>query len=274
MSMARGAAYSFACAAAGSAVWAGISIAADMRLGLLGIIVGGLAGFGMGMGSRGRGGVGAGLSAAAIALVTILLSHGFVANHAAARMVEEHRVSAEEFALNNIAMDVQSEMEESGAELTESEDEFPPEVMTRAHRRWNALSEDERQQRLDEADQMQRAGSAVATGALTVVTFLVDLGLFGFVFVGLGMVTAYKIGASRASKVAVDVGQTEFAGAPVPTPALSPTARAHGFPMPRPEDDEDPLERLKRLRAKQSAAAGSQAHPESGPADEDTRAAA
>lgn len=253
MQLARGAALSLGCAIAGAAVWGAISVATDMRLGLLAIVVGGLAGFGMGYGNRGRGGVAAGVLAACITLVAVVASRGVVTHIAAAKYVRENAMTAREAVVEEFAAEVYAEMESSGVEMTETEEGYPPEVMVRAQRRWDALPTDEQLHRLSAAEEELRQGGQVATGVLTVIGLLFDFGLFGFVFVILAMTTAYQCGAKRLVKTESGWAEaTEVLAEPAP--ANVEPSRGF-FAAAERADDEDPLERLKRMREK-SAAAG------------------
>lgn len=248
MNLLRGFGVGLVLAGIGAAIWAGISIATEWRIGLLAIMVGAMAGFGMAAGSQKRGGVAAGMLAMTAALIAIIGSRAVVANVMAGRMVEEHGVSVEEAAIQLVAEEVYEDWIEEGRGLSESEDGYSPELMAAAQKRWERFADDERQIRLLEAERELEVGRRVATGALTVVALLVDFGLFGFVFVGLGMATAYKAGSQGGDEEPVQIVN----GAPTtvaeePRPFIPMTAG----------DDEDPLEKVRRLRERaQAEAAG------------------
>lgn len=270
MSLARGTAFSFGCALVGTAAWAGISLATDMRLGLLAIVVGGLAGFGMAMGCRGKGGVGAGVLAACMCLVAVFLGRGVVSGVNSARWVAENAPQAEQVCIHEIANQVYDEFEAAGKPMTESDDEFPPEVMATAQRQWNALPTEEQQLRLNAAHDELETGKSAATGVLTVVMLVVDFGLFGFVFLALAMATAYKGGSVRAVKTEDGWQVADEEPAPAQQPASELSGMPRGFPTGSSVQDEDPLERLKRMRSKaaETAPAGNGASEGPGEAGE------
>ena len=248
MNLLRGFGVGLVLAGIGAAAWAGLSIVTEWRIGLLAIVVGALAGLGMTMGSQKRGGVAAGLLAMTAALIAIVASRAVVANVMASRVVHEHGVSTEEAAIERVAEEMYEDWTEEERVLTETENGYPVGLIAAAQKRWDRFGEDERQIRLLEAERELESGRSVATGALTLVALLVDFGLFGFVFVGMGMATAYKTGSqSEKQESAGFVDGEQVVKAEEPRPFIPMTAG----------DDEDPLEKVRRLRERAQADAAS-----------------
>lgn len=200
MSLGRGAALGLVCAALGAAGWAAVSVATEMRLGFLAIVVGGLAGFGVGLGNRARGGAGAGFLAAVLACVAILGSRYAVMHMGVRELIRAGSEVTPDVAVQEVAAQVYQEFEESGMELDASFyeiDGYPPVVLDEAERRWSALTRDEQQSYMHALQVHYSNQGEQHAGLITVLAVVVDFGLFGFVWVGLGAITAYRIGCAK-----------------------------------------------------------------------------
>lgn len=195
--MLRGAFFGLFFAAIGAAGWAAVSMATDMRLGFLAIAVGGLAGFGMGVGNKARGGLGAGFLTAIVAALAILASRYAVMHLSVQAFLNDGAQVTPEEAVYSVAEDVQAELLADGVELPESEDdEYAPFVMEEAQSRWDALSPTQQQEYMAALGKHYAEQGERVAGFVTFIAFLVDFGLFGFVWLGLGVATAYQIGAT------------------------------------------------------------------------------
>lgn len=199
MSLGRGAALGLCCAALGAAGWAAVSVATEMRLGFLAIIVGGLAGFGVGLGNRSRGGAEAGFLAAVLACLAILGSRYAVMHMGVREFIRVGSEVTPDVAVQEVAAQVYEEFEQSGVEFDPSmdEDEYPPVVLDEAQRRWKALSRDEQESFMQALRVHYSSQGEQRAGLLTIIAVVVDFGLFGFVWLGLGAATAYRIGCAR-----------------------------------------------------------------------------
>lgn len=242
MSLGRGFFGSLLGAAAGGAGWAAISLATDLRLGFLAIVVGGLAGFGMGMGTKARGGMGAGVLAAIAAAFGILGSRYAVNHFGVQAMLRDGSAVTDDIAVMEVASDIYSEWSASGYSMEGGSDsEYPPAVMDEANRRWARLTPDQqRQYTAALAVHYAKQGQDYA-GTMTAIAFLIDFGLFGFMWVGFGVATAFKIGCTRG-----DGSAAGAAGAEEPTAAF--WARTAST-RKEAEDDDAPVDPLAALGA-------------------------
>jgi len=112
----------------------------------------------------------------------------------------------EEFMIADIADEVAVERAEQGdaiewPEFDESgsgfADIYPAEIWAEAKSRWTALSESEKQHLRDEALQAETEVDDVIQHGTTVKVFIQSFGLLDIVFLGLAVVTAFQIAASR-----------------------------------------------------------------------------
>lgn len=189
----------------GAVAWALIRGHLNFELGIVAWGVGLLAGAGVYIGSRGRGGTVAGAFAALVALVCVAAGKWGGAAIVAERLSgEASRFDAAHMELSHLADEIAWEWEgEQGralewpadmdADIAVSDyaywpDGYPIDVQQEARRRWEALTPEERQDRVD-------ATAAVidAFGPLTV--FLSDLALIDLLWVVFATGSAFKLGA-------------------------------------------------------------------------------
>lgn len=198
MNIVRGLLFSALAAAAGAGLWVGIYAATGYSIGITAIIIGGLAGFGMGTGCAGRGGVPAGVLAAIITLVAVLGARMGVAHMYAAETVAEHAAITEEDAVLALAPDIYARFADDGVDMSEPDDdqEYPPEVLAAAARRWRLMGDFEREDFLTQLAAQRSQEAAVATSVLTGLSFIFGFGIMGLVCLGLAMSTAFKIASS------------------------------------------------------------------------------
>lgn len=216
MSLGRGFFGGLMGAAAGGAGWAAISMATDMRLGFLAIAVGGLAGFGMGVGNKARGGIGAGVLAALAAAVGILGSRYVVTHFGVQALLRGGAGVTEDIAVTEVASDIYTEWTGAGYELEfEADDEYPAAVVEEAKRRWSRLTPEEQSAYLVALAAHYHEQGQEFAGTMTAIAFLIDFGLFGFMWVGFGVATAFKIGCTRG-----DGSASGAAGGEEPTAAF------------------------------------------------------
>jgi hypothetical protein len=211
----RGAFLSLVCAAIGAAGWAAISVATEMRLGFLAILVGGLAGFGMAMGNKGRGGAGAGFIAGVVACLAILGSRFAVMHMGVREFIRAGSAVTPEVAVLEVAAQVAEEFEAQGIEYDDSlyEDGYPEVVLDEAQRRWDALAPDEQESYMQALRVHYATEGNQVAGLITVIATVVDFGLFGFVWVALGAGTAYRIGCAKGEGAQGAGAESEESGA-------------------------------------------------------------
>lgn len=197
MSLGRGFFGSLVGAAAGGGAWAALSLATDMRMGIVAIVVGALAGFGMSLGTEGRGGGSAGLLAGIAAALGILGSRYAVNHFGVQRMIAAGSTVTPETAVNEVAGDIYADWLAAGYRLESNGEEYPAAVMDEARRRWGRLTPEQQQQYMTALSAHYASQGQQSAGAFTAIAFLVDLGLFGFAWLGLGVATAVKIGMTR-----------------------------------------------------------------------------
>ncbi len=199
----RGAFLSLVCAAIGAAGWAAISVATEMRVGFLAILVGGLAGFGMAMGNKGRGGAGAGFIAGLVACLAILGSRFAVMHMGVREFIRAGSAVTPEVAVLEVAAQVAEEFEAQGIEYDDAmyEEGYPEVVLDEAQRRWDALAPEEQESYMQALRVHYATEGNQVAGLITVIATVVDFGLFGFVWVALGAGTAFRIGCTKGDGV-------------------------------------------------------------------------
>jgi hypothetical protein len=215
MSIGRGMLTGAAMGALAAALWAGASYMTGMRLGFLDIGVGAATGLGMAAGMKNRGGVVPGLVAALIAVVAIMGSRFSVINlhvRDMASAVEPYTAddAVEEFAMEAAMRDPQAW-------------EGPDESHYRAAReQWGAMSQGEQASHVAsrQAEHAQFEG-AMTLGA-SIIGTIIDFGLFGFVWVGLGAAGAWRLGSRREVESTVEESPANFhPGIPAGAPAAA-----------------------------------------------------
>lgn len=197
MSLGRGFFGSLVGAAAGGGAWAALSLATDLRMGIAALAVGALAGFGMSLGTEGRGGGSAGFLAGLAAALGILGSRYAVNHFGVQRLIAAGSMVTPETAVNEVAGDIYADWLAAGYRLEGNGEEYPVAVMDEARRRWGRLTPEQQQQYMTALSAHYASQGQQSAGAFTAIAFLVDLGLFGFAWLGLGVATAVKIGMAR-----------------------------------------------------------------------------
>ena len=189
----------------GAALWAVIRGYLNFELGIVAWGVGLAAGAGVFIGNKGQGGVISGLFAAVVSLVCIAL--GKLGGAAIIASSFEDEISGfdpvameQSYIADEVVYEWEFEQDRElewpsgmNAELAMQDyaywpTGYPADVQAEALDRWNALSPAEQQRRLDEAEAFD---AAIGTAAV----FLADLSLFDVLWVGLAMVSAFKMGA-------------------------------------------------------------------------------
>jgi hypothetical protein len=266
MSLSKGIAGSIIGAAVGSIVWVGLSAASGWGLGLMGIVVGGLAGFGMGQGVQGRGGLHAGIGAAAVALMAVLGARFAVTQMEMSRFMEEGSRVSEEDAVDALATQEFERLRAAGDEFEDwdpENEDWPEIVRYRSELAWSQMSQLDRDAMISEMEAEGRAEMEDAAPIAGIAAFLFStLRPSGLLLLGLAMSTAYKIGSTdmRAQAGAAGMGMEMPAQA---KPGMTSEERAGGWfamPIREPAEVEPPsLEEMRRRRAEAAAAAEAKA---------------
>jgi len=213
MCMAKGVLGAIAGGVLGAGLWAAVSYVTGYEIGWIAWAVGGLTGAGMAIGNQMRGGRTAGLLAAAVALAAVLGGKLGAAHFYAQKMIDEHAASLTmDDARDYLAMKVEREFEEGGVDVGEPLDEeaaYAPEVIVERDRRWAAMSEDDHQKFMASFKADVTGEGQDAAGALTIVSFVLNFGLFGFLWLGLAVSTAYKFGSGVVKQEESAETQTE-----------------------------------------------------------------
>lgn len=221
MGIGRGALFSAGFAIIVAAIWTAVSYASDWRLGFFACFVGGAAGFGMGLGNAGRGGRSAGLAAAAVALVAILASRYTALTMQVNDMMKEASTFTQDEAIEELAGHLALDSDDA---ITD-EGEFTPEIMTQAREQWESLSPAEQQEFLAARSiDLEEDQGAFAAG-FSLIALIIDFGLFGFVWLGLGVTSAWRIGSHQLTKASA-AAEAEHAAPNQPAQPLAPPPAA------------------------------------------------
>jgi hypothetical protein len=236
MSLAHGTLGATAGALIGATVWTAISYLTGWNLGILAPIVGGCAGFGMGMGNKGKGGVEAGVLAATLTVLAVLGSRYALSQMEYADFNAEMAEVTEEDARDRLAWEIMDRYLEDGVELSEPEDDesYPPEVEAKLAIVWGGMDEVERHDFMKAMSQESLAFGEEHAEVGTFIFFLLNMGLFGWVFMVLAACTAYKTASTAVATVTtVDVIEPgKPRAAAMPAAPAAPAA-----PKPQPESD-------------------------------------
>jgi hypothetical protein len=225
-----------AAALIGAAAWGALAYFAGIEAGMLAWAIGLLVGGAFFLVGQRRGSVGRGVLAACIAILGIGAGKFGAAFAEADRYVQEQKqtVTVEDVAIASIADDVQTEAEASGAVFGEDDlnaQGYPPVVWSKAQAQWAALGEDDRAQRLAEAQQVMSFGEAVATPVLAVGMFVASLfSLWNILWGVLAIGSAYRLArVNNEPELSQAVTSTEEApstvgyGSPLSRIATGPT---------------------------------------------------
>jgi hypothetical protein len=271
MSLAKGIVGAAVGGAVGVAVWAGLSYVSGWGLGLLGIVVGGLVGFGMGQGNEGRGGLHAGLGAGAVALLAVLCGRFVTTQIWLHNSMEEHAGLTSEDAVDVLARRYYEEMSAAGEEFDDWDGEGWPEIVQyRATTAWNRMSEEERGAMVAELEAEQRADMEEAAPMVGLIAFLfATLRPSGLLLLALSVSTAYKIGsqdvraeaAARGLEVGPAAAGATAAAASRPKPGRAPAAPEDepvggGYALPMCKEEKDDLPSIEDIRRKHAAESG------------------
>jgi hypothetical protein len=238
----------------GAAAWGALAFFAGIEAGILAWGIGLLVGAAFLVVGQKRGSVGRGVLAAVIALLGIGLGKMGGAYAEADRYVAEQKqtVSVEDVAIAGIADEVQSEAEAGGAVFGEddvNEQGYPPAVWSKAQAQWAALGQDERAQRLANAEQVMSFGEAVATPVVALGMFVASLfSLWNILWGILAVGSAYRLArVNNEPELSQAVTSTEEApstvgyGSPLSRIATGPTTGrvVHDDPF-QPQKSQDP----------------------------------
>lgn len=194
-------------AAVGAAVWAAIGYYAELELGWIAWIIGGIVGAAVAATAKDRAGVATGVGAACIALAGILGG-----KYAAIRlMVEDAAQQAgvgevtEELVISFVADTVVEERIEAGQEIdwpTEyglgeatAEEEYPEDIWAEAVARWEVAGPEWQAQHREYVEHTVQANLAAFKGEFSSATLFEELNLIDAVFFFLAVFTAYGIGS-------------------------------------------------------------------------------
>ncbi|MFM9958327.1 MAG: hypothetical protein ACKVZJ_09625 [Phycisphaerales bacterium] len=197
----------------GAVVWMLIACFTGYEVGIVAWLVGFLAGLGVMIGTRGSGGTRYGLLAAGIAVVCILGGKLGAVSLEIDRFEREELTVTEANVIDYISGEVASEMidagkiEDSAWEGLGADEYHPPVVVAEATRRWEAMSSDERGAFMRETTAENKAAAKEYRGIATALFFFLSFGLWGFLWLGLATVSAFKMGSARR-----DAGQEVQAG--------------------------------------------------------------
>ncbi len=197
----------------GAVVWMLISFTTGYEVGIIAWLVGFLSGLGVMIGTRGTGGTGYGLLASGIAVVCILGGKLGAVSLEIDRFEREELTVTEANAIDYLSSEVASEMTESGtlddsawADLADDEN-YPAVVVAEAQRRWEAMPADERAAFMRDTTAENKAVAEQYRGIATILFFFLSFGLWGFLWLGLATVSAFKLGsAKRDASDAVQTG--------------------------------------------------------------------
>lgn len=199
MSLRNGLLISSLAAIAAGLVWVLLIQASGWGLWLLAPCIGGAAGYGMMRGMQMRGGMPAGIAAGTITLLVIFGTRYFVISSAVSELVR----SGEEEAINAIAYDIATEMEEEGEEPYDDEGGFTEEVQANAAVRWGSMSLREQEEYVGALNEDAEA----ATEFLTPLAMIFDFGIFGTIFTVLSVGTAFKTASTTLEEALLEKGQ-------------------------------------------------------------------
>lgn len=211
----------------GAIVWMLVGYFTRYELGFIAWGIGFLAGLGMALGTSGRGSWRTGLAACAVAVLCVMGGKLGVASMEVHRYTEEATTITDDEAVELMTQKIYFEQEEAGTLPDEPDDEatgWPPSIAAAAHQQWEAMDVDQREAFRSE----QRAKIAQELrdhqGAATALYFLFSFGLWGFVWTGLAVASAYKLGSARLRTddgrpiaTSVDAGPLKLTALPLQT---------------------------------------------------------
>ncbi|MBL9147921.1 MAG: hypothetical protein JNM94_04435 [Phycisphaerae bacterium] len=182
-----------------AAVWTAASYFTDWRLGILAPIVGLAAGAAMASGSERQGGVQGGLIAAIIALVAMVGSRYALtqlqlrdwAQRIASISDEDVVAALADRLYDEAALDGSLETMYVG---TASDDEYPPQIWSRAESTWEGMTVGEREELRQAMIAENEEAMAEAAPILTGIGMLLNVGLAGMCCMGVSVVAAYRLG--------------------------------------------------------------------------------
>ncbi len=200
--------------ALGMAVWIGVGYASGYEVGYIAWGIGFLVGIGVRVGAGDNEGFVPGAVATAVAIVSILIAKYAVVSLLIAQVTNEIDLPSEieidtPMMIASLADEIVTEREENGQEVelppeyddeeATYEDSYPPDIWAEAKGRWEQLSEEEQQQRIDQQQEQFRqfaesldqiVGEQLQEEAMS--NFFSPWDLLWF---GLAAFTAFKIGS-------------------------------------------------------------------------------
>ncbi len=196
----------------GASIWAAITYFSGYEIGWIAWGVGFVVGLAVRVAAGNESGVGPG-AVAAVGAVAALLAGKYAAIHF---LVEKElaemptmSMSAEDMMVS-IADEVVEEMETAGktlnwpagqtVETAEQADQYPAEVWTEATTRWAAIPAEEQQKQIAERTALMQQLAGAFQGMATNEGFKASFSPIDFLFFGLAIFTAFKLGSGVGSE--------------------------------------------------------------------------
>lgn len=194
----------------GAFVWWAIATYANLEIGWIAWGIGALTGFGAAKGAGGEASALTGGLAVVVALLSIVGAKYAVATLGIAEAMETPMAPIEgELAISYVADDVVLEFEEEGRSvewpegagyvMPSAEEHYPADVWALAVERWEALGAEGRDARIRDWTRTREEGRQAFAAALRDQWFRDSFALMDILFLGLAVVTAFKIGAGTGS---------------------------------------------------------------------------
>ncbi len=200
--------------AIGAAIWAAIGYFLHFEIGWVAWGIGALVGFGMALGAGNSTGIGTGVIAAAIAIVSVAAGKYADAAMTMSNVVAEMEPmqATVEDAQVELADEIVEEFEAAGKTLVwpngmtveeaTTREDYPPVVWSEMEKRWNKLSQAERDARVAQWQAEYDAGMAAAQQYMqsqgTIDVLIANLGVFDALWAFLAIGTAFTIGKGGA----------------------------------------------------------------------------
>lgn len=196
---------------AGAAAWGVLTYFTGYEVGFVAWGIGALVGVGMYAMSKGVGGAGAGVLAALVALAAVLGGKLTVAHLMARDFVHEqtHAEVSDEDAIAYLSGEEAERVEADGGDPWTADGEaYTVGVTNAAKSRWRAMSALDQAHFKDRMKSEAQEHASAATGIVTVIAFLTSFGMYDFIWLGLSVSTAYRIGAQVSAGNAVNGAAT------------------------------------------------------------------
>ena len=218
----------------GAVLWVLVARLTGYHVGFVAWGIGFLAGLGVMIGTRAKGGVGYGVLASAIAVACIMGGKFAEASLEVDRLASEHAHVDETNAVEHLCAEVADEMQSDGTltdagwETLGDEETWPRSVRDAAESKWASMDAAERAAFIERRAGENAAEATEYRGVATVVLFLVSFGLWGVLWTGLAIASAYKLGSASMTPEAASGAATLTLG-PV---TVTETRREHAQIIP------------------------------------------